>query len=183
MSEITYVSVARAFALAAHQAVGQKRKYTGDPYFMHPERVAQIVAETGTATNAMVCAAFLHDVLEDTQVREADIDEVFGPLVSKLVVELTNTTPKSAGNRAKRFQIEKARIALISPEAKTIKLADLIDNGGSIITADPSFAKVYMAEKRELLDVLANGDDHLWLRAKVMVDLYFNHQADKKLEA
>ena len=57
-------------------------------------------------------------------------------------------------------------------EAKTIKLADLIDNSKSILEYDPKFAKVYMAEKKLLLEVLEDGDKSLWLLAHKIVHDY-----------
>ena len=54
---------------------------------------------------------------------------------------------------------------MATPEAKTIKLADLIDNTKSIVEHDPRFAKVYLEEKRLLLEVLKDGDETLWQQA------------------
>ena len=54
-----------AFAKAAHEAVGQLRKYTSDPYIVHPTEVADIV-QTVAHTEVMVAAALLHDTVEDT---------------------------------------------------------------------------------------------------------------------
>jgi hypothetical protein len=56
-------------------------------------------------------------------------------------------------------------MANASPSAKTIKIADLIDNTLSIVIYDPEFAKVYLPEKMDLLQVLKEGDSDLWKRA------------------
>jgi hypothetical protein len=53
-------------------------------------------------------------------------------------------------------------LAKASPAAMTIKLADIIDNTSTIEFYDPDFAKVYLAEKRPLLDILKAGDPTLW---------------------
>ena len=58
---------ARLFATAAHAAVGQLRKYTHEPYIVHPAEVASIV-KTVAHTEAMIAAAWLHDTVEDTGV-------------------------------------------------------------------------------------------------------------------
>jgi (p)ppGpp synthase/HD superfamily hydrolase len=58
---------ARLFAKAAHAAVGQMRKYTDEPYIVHPVEVAGIVRYWG-GTDTMCVAALLHDVLEDTKI-------------------------------------------------------------------------------------------------------------------
>ena len=71
------------FAIAAHKAVGQKRKYTGDDYIVHPAEVAHIVDQVPGSTDEMVAAAWLHDVVEDTGV---DITE-YDPTFAKVYIE------------------------------------------------------------------------------------------------
>lgn len=173
------VDRAMIFCIAAHQAIGQKRKYTGEPYYRHPFNVAAIV-QSVPHSSSMVAAAYLHDVIEDTGISELEVRECFTPTIFNLVKELTNVVPKSAGNRAKRFEIEKARIATISPRAKTVKLADLLDNTSTIVKHDPSFAKVYMREKASLLDVLREGDADLWSRAQEVCNNYFDGKQTNK---
>lgn len=58
------VILAEAFATAAHAAIDQRRKWTGAPYIMHPESVVRIIQTVEWHTVDMVCAAWLHDVLE-----------------------------------------------------------------------------------------------------------------------
>src|SRR5690606_40239720 len=70
------IAQARAFAQQAHQAVGQT--YNGKPYFVHPQRVAEIVASL-TADPLAQVVAYLHDTVEDTGVTLAEIAERFGP--------------------------------------------------------------------------------------------------------
>lgn len=166
------VDTAKAFCIAAHSAVGQKRKYTGKPYYNHPIAVAKLVKKA-THTNEMIMAALLHDVVEDTEVTINLVRHMFGDTVAKLVDELTDKSKPEDGNRAKRKAIDLANLAKASPEAKTIKLADLIDNTFSIVQYDPDFAKIYMREKRELLKVLTEGDETLYNKAKSIVDEYY----------
>lgn len=160
------VEKARVFATAAHAAVGQKRKYTGEDYIVHPLQVATIVAEVG-GNEDQVCAALLHDVLEDTQVTEATLRREFGNDVTNLVVWLTNVskTVCPTANRKTRKAADKDALAKAPAEAQTIKLADLIANTESIVAEDLNFAKTYIPEKRELLEVLTLGDRGLWDRA------------------
>ena len=56
---------AERFATAAHASIGQVRKYTGEPYPVHLAGVARRVGETPGCSEAMIAAAWLHDVLED----------------------------------------------------------------------------------------------------------------------
>jgi len=60
-----------------------------------------------------------------------------------------------------------------SPRAKTVKLADLIDNSYSISEHDPGFAKIYMAEKKRLLVVLREGNPTLYAMAMEIVEAYY----------
>lgn len=158
------------YALAAHTACGQVRKYTGEPYINHPFRVASQVQGYG-GDRAMVAAALLHDVVEDTQVSVSDIRHHFGSDVAQLVDELTDVSRPSDGNRAERKALDLAHTATASPRAKTIKLADLFDNTADIVRHDPKFAKTYLAEKHALMEVLREGDiGGLWGLVKRQLD-------------
>ncbi|MTJ93609.1 MAG: HD domain-containing protein, partial [Desulfovibrio sp.] len=77
----TLIARAAAFAAEAHAAVGQVRKYTGEPYVEHPRAVARLVADAG-GDDAMVAAAWLHDVVEDTRVSLDEIRGQFGDAVA-----------------------------------------------------------------------------------------------------
>ena len=162
-------SLAEGFATGAHASVGQVRKYTGEPYISHPRAVAQLVRSV-PHTRSMVCAAWLHDVVEDTGATIDDVREAFGDAVADLVEMLTDVSRPEDGNRAARKALDRAHLAKASPDAKTVKLADLIDNSRSIMAHDPQFARVYLAEKRLLLDVLTEGDPTLYAMAWRIVD-------------
>jgi (p)ppGpp synthase/HD superfamily hydrolase len=146
---------ALAYATEAHK--GQVRKYTGEPYIEHPKAVADIVRGV-RHTPAMIAAAYLHDVVEDTPIPLTDIRLAFGEDVAGLVYWLTDKSRPSDGNRAARKAIDRLHIAAAPPNAQTIKLADMIDNTSSIAERDPSFWVVYRKEKLALLEVLDKGD-------------------------
>lgn len=151
---------AREFATRHHGAIGQVRKYTGEPYINHPAAVVALL-RTVPHTEEMLAAAWLHDTVEDT---DATIDEVraeFGPEVAELVGWLTDVSTKEDGNRDVRKTIDREHTAAAPAAAKTIKLADLIDNSHSILQRDPNFARVYLREKERLLSVLTDGDPTL----------------------
>lgn len=144
------------FATKAHSSVGQKRKYSGEDYIVHPIEVAEMVSATG-GTEEMIAAAYLHDVVEDTGISIDEIRKEFGDIVANLVNDLTNVSKPSDGNRRTRKAMDLKHTAAASEEAKIIKLADLISNAKSIVKNDPSFARVYLQEKRDLLKVLKSG--------------------------
>lgn len=154
--------LALKFATRAHE--GQVRKYTGEAYINHPIAVAEIVRSV-KHTPAMIAAAYLHDVVEDCGVLADDIGLMFGIDVEMLVSFLTDVSKPEHGNRSERKRRDREHIANAPPAAKTIKLADLIDNTKTIAERDPKFWAVYREEKRLLLDVLQDGDRELWQRA------------------
>lgn len=160
---------ALSFAVKAH--AGQIRKYTGEPYIVHPIAVADIV-RTVAHDEAMIAAALLHDVVEDCGVPFVDILDAFGRDVSDLVSWLTDVSRPSDGNRAARKAIDREHIAKAPARAQTIKLADLIDNTKTIVDRDPNFARVYIREKESLLDVLTLADPALIAIAKAQLEEY-----------
>lgn len=162
------VERARVFATAAHAAVGQTRKYTGEPYVVHPIEVSELVASVN-GTEAMVAAALLHDVLEDTEVTVDLLEEQFGSKVADLVLWLTDISRPKDGNRSARKALDRQHSAAAPAAAQTIKVADLISNTRSIVAHDPGFAKVYLEEKRLLLDVLTRADPTLLTIAREQV--------------
>ena len=109
----------------------------------------------------MLAAAWLHDVVEDTPVTLQDIEFTFGSEVAELVENLTDVSQPQDGVRRVRKEKDRQHLAKTKPEAKTIKLADLIDNTRSIAEHDQKFAKIYLAEKRLLLEVLKEGNQTL----------------------
>lgn len=168
-SGMDVVSKAQVYAMAAHAAVGQKRKYTGEPYIVHPAEVAGIVASVPGSTPEMVAAAWLHDVIEDTGCTFTDVHMAFGIDIATLVGWLTDVSRPEDGNRAVRKAIDREHTAQAPAEAQTIKLADLISNSRSIMAHDPKFAATYLEEKRQLLAVMTRGDPGLHARASALV--------------
>jgi (p)ppGpp synthase/HD superfamily hydrolase len=182
------VERARIFATAAHAAVGQKRKYTGEDYIVHPYEVAGIVRLAG-GTDVQIAAAYLHDVVEDTEVTIEQIAAMFGTEIAELVGWLTDVSKPADGNRAVRKAIDREHTAKAPAAVKTVKLADLISNTSSIIKHDLNFAETYLEEKLALLEVLTDGDTNLWQQAKFLcnegkriVQEYRVQQALEKME-
>ncbi len=168
---MNFVHEAKEFAHKAHDAINQKRKYSGEPYWVHLDAVAGIVESVG-GTPEMVAAAYLHDYLEDvvTELKRTGNNTLleeftltyntFPARVRELVVELTDVYVSADYprlNRKERKRLERERIAKDSADAKTIKLADLINNTESIVKEDPAFARTYLHEKLLLLPLLADG--------------------------
>ena len=165
------VHKAQVYAMAAHAAVGQRRKYTNEPYIVHPAEVAAMVATVPGSTPEMVAAAWLHDVVEDTGCTLTDVHLAFGADVAALVGWLTDVSKPEDGPRWYRKKLDREHTAQAPAEAQTVKLADLISNSRSIMAHDPKFAKVYLEEKRQLLAVMTQGDAGLHAEASKYVNV------------
>ena len=174
MDKVTELeSKARIFAVAAHAAVKQLRKYTNDPYIVHPAEVVEIIKGVPGHTEEMVAAGWMHDVPEDTGVSVNIIYLTFGNTVGDYVYGLTEKFTKEAYpdlNRAARKALECERLAEESAAVHTIKLADIFSNVKSISEHDPDFAKVYVPEKRLQVAVLTKGDPTLLKRVTDLIN-------------
>lgn len=177
------IEKARIFATAAHAAVGQVRKYTSEPYIVHPMEVQQLVASTRGATDEMQAAALLHDTLEDTEVTYALLHAEFGLVVADYVLWLSDVSKPEDGNRSYRKMLDRQHIAAAPAEVQTIKVADLIANTRSILAHDKNFAKVYLDEKRQLMDVLTKADAGLRARALAQLDEGIRELEQLRLDA
>ena len=166
------IEKAKYFAELKH--AGQVRKYNGAPYTTHLQDVADIVASV-PHTDEMVAAAWLHDVVEDTPTSLKEVEDNFGSLVAQYVEMLTDVSKPGDGNRKFRKELDRQHLAKAVPQAKTIKLADLINNSEDILghaktnKEAKAFAKVFIAEKNLLLEVLSEGDSTLYAKAKAIV--------------
>lgn len=169
--------IAKLFARIAHGIIGQKRKYSGARYTVHTEAVNKTVMKHG-GTSAQGQASHLHDYSEDVVTKlEAEgrlitlailqflYRHLFSHYVRHLAFELTDqfSSEKMPNvNRKTRKTMEAERIAKISDDAKTIKLADLLDNSESIVKDDPDFAITYLKEKAAMMKGLRGGNPALY---------------------
>lgn len=113
------------FARRRHNDTGAVRKVSGQPYWVHPEGVAKIVMDHG-GSDIEIKAAFCHDVLEDTGDSYEDLEEKFGEKVASIVKEVTNDKFEIARIGKEKYISEE--LCRLSPEALTVKLADMLYN-------------------------------------------------------
>jgi guanosine-3',5'-bis(diphosphate) 3'-pyrophosphohydrolase len=139
----------KALAFAAHKHRDQRRKDPeASPYINHPIALADVLVNEGGVTDVEVlCAALLHDTVEDTATTPAELEEIFGSRVAGIVAEVTDDKDLPKAER-KRLQVEHA--GELSPEAKLVKLADKICNLRDVAErAPPSWD---LARRREYFD-------------------------------
>lgn len=167
------IRMAEEFATQAH--AGQFRKYTFEPYIVHPKEVAEQVAKIKGRTPAMIAAAWLHDVVEDTPISIEDIKKHFGKEVADLVYWLTDT--EGGGNRAQRKAVTRHRLSMAPAAAQKIKKEDIIANARSIAEHDRHFWKTFMVEVIECVNVM----DHI-LNAEKNEFFFFIKELDLAYE-
>jgi len=165
----------------AHRAHGkQTRKYTPEPYIMHPVRVMEL-CRAYQADMPMLAAALLHDVLEDTPVNRQGMKDFLASIMDapqaartlQLVVELTDVYTRAAyprWNRRRRKAMETERLEKTSPAAQTVKYADIVDNCTEIAHHDPDFARVFLRECKALLKKMTRGNPQLHQKAVALVN-------------
>ena len=156
-----YRQFAHAVVFASEAHRGQKRLEGGAEvdYVVHPLRVAEHVRRIGGCDDVEVlCAAVLHDTIEDSGTRYDELAEAFGDRVARIVAELTND---SRLPKAERHEEMIRSLAGASPEAKLIKLADRYDNLLTISPADPGKRQRILTETPRLLAALCGSSPAL----------------------
>lgn len=159
MSDADCALVEHAYCFAAEKHSAQRRR-SGEAYINHPVEVAIILAELKMDSD-VVCAALLHDTVEDTEVSLGDVRGIFGDIVAELVdgvtkltnIEVDNMDEKQALNLRKMFLAMSKDIRVI-----IVKLADRLHNMRTL-AALPENRRLFKA--RETMDVYAPLADRL----------------------
>src|SRR5438477_2683626 len=171
--EIALVESAFAFSDAAHQ--GQYRK-SGEPFITHPLAVASILSEWRLDAQG-ICAALLHDVMEDTAVSKAEIEEQFGKTVAAMVDGVSKLDQIEFQSR-EEAQAENFRKMLLAMAQDVrvilIKLADRLHNMRTLDAMAPTHRERIA---RETLDIYAPIANRLGLNALYLdlQELSFKH--------
>ena len=122
--------ITKAFNFANQAHKGIKRR-SGEPYIMHPIAVASIVCDEIGLGSTSICAALLHDVVEDTDYTVEDIENIFGPKIAQIVDGLTKISGGIFGDRASaQAENFKKLLLTMSNDIRVIliKIADRLHN-------------------------------------------------------
>jgi len=127
----------KAVAFASEKHRNQRRKDAdASPYINHPIALANVLANEGGVVDAIIlCAAVLHDTIEDTKTTADELKQLFGDKVTSIVEEVTDDKALAKEVR-KEEQVRHA--PHISTEAKLVKLADKICNLRDILASPPA---------------------------------------------
>lgn len=145
--DLAIILTALEFASIKHR--DQRRKDAeASPYINHPIALAKVLSAEGRIIDTkIICAALLHDTIEDTETTAEELQAQFGKAITKIVLEVTDDKNLPKAER-KRLQIEHARHP--SKPAKLVKLADKICNLRDILYNPP--AKWPLKRKQEYFD-------------------------------
>jgi len=156
------------FASCVHK--DQKRKYSGVPYIIHPVRIAERLREIGINDETTLCAAILHDTLEDTSADPKEIDRLFGNEVLMLVNQLTRDKKKENG------YIDLSHIT--DERAMIVKIMDRIDNMQDYNQNCGSSPEKYILEAKLILnrglEIEKNAPENLKPYLKKAIDMLDN---------
>lgn len=132
--------ITRAFEFANKAHSGVKRR-SGEPYIMHPLAVARIVVNEIGLGSTSICAALLHDVVEDTEYTVEDIEREFNPKIASIVSSLTKISGGIFGDRASAQAENFRKLILTIPEdvrVILIKMADRLHNMRTLGSMPPA---------------------------------------------
>lgn len=178
--------ISLAIAKASWWHGEQVRKYTNEKYIVHPIEVMKFLA-LFTQDEAVMVAAILHDVVEDTPATVKEVEAIFGEDVAKLVFGMSEPEVPAGTNRGERKEIYRQHLEKQCWRTKMIKFGDIYSNTKDIAMHDPDFAVVYLAEIQRTINSIDDNRIPLLLRqmvkeqvklAKLYVDQF---QANKKL--
>jgi (p)ppGpp synthase/HD superfamily hydrolase len=169
--------VDKAKALATDLHKGHLRKFSRAAYIFHPHAVSFYLRTHGyNRDDNLIAAAWLHDLLEDTNYTLEQIVDNFNNDVALLVYEVTH--PNVIGNRSVRWQADLEHYSGASARGKALKMSDRICNltdywyDWDMLTAgDKKFLKdIYLPESRQLCLALQNADVNLGLSLESIID-------------
>lgn len=148
---MNHIIKAAQFADQCHR--GQFRKYTGRPYIEHPARVAGRVMTLPYVDEHVVCAAWMHDILEDC--KGVEIPAIFSPRCYRMIEALTNPSKQFPElNRDERKAMDRDHLRNVEPWVKIIKLIDRIDNLRDLQFCGDGFKYKYCRESQLLCEAI-----------------------------
>ncbi|MDJ0763253.1 MAG: bifunctional (p)ppGpp synthetase/guanosine-3',5'-bis(diphosphate) 3'-pyrophosphohydrolase [Myxococcota bacterium] len=160
--------IQRAYIYSAKQHEGQLRK-SGEPYMIHPLAVAQIIAEMGLDETS-ICAALLHDTIEDTDTTKEVVARLFGSDVA-LVVDGVTKLSKINFTRREERQAESFRKLLVAMSndirVLIVKLADRLHNMRTLHHMKPEARESIAQETRDIYAPLSDRLGISWLRSEL----------------
>jgi guanosine-3',5'-bis(diphosphate) 3'-pyrophosphohydrolase len=150
---ISQVSEAIEYAAAAHR---DQQRPTGAPYLEHLlEALEVLVRGAGVSDQDLLCAAVLHDIVEDTEISGEDLEKRFGPRVAELVGWVTIPPAGPGEDKTAVKEAALRRLASAPRDAVLIKLADRLSNVQTLRNLNPQRQRQYYDQTVRLIVPLA----------------------------
>lgn len=195
--KVEIIERAFRFAKAAHKGV---RRRSGEPYILHPIAVAKIVISELGLGSTSICAAFLHDVVEDTEFTKEDIEANFGSKIASIVEGVTKISGGIFGDKAS-LQAENFRKLLLSMSNDVrvvlLKMADRLHNmrtlgsmrpekqykiaGETLYVYAPLAHRLGLSKIKDELEDLAFKYEHPQIYAEIMEKVNEGKESREKL--
>lgn len=162
-----YIVFAKSFADLIHQQTGQT--YDGKPYLTHLEEVVGVLYKHNETSKTILCAAYLHDIVEDSGTSINTIEDLFGKSIAELVWAVTD---EPGANRKERKSKTYPKIVKAGPNAIKIKIADRIANvTHSQNSKNERMFRMYLQEANDFKKNLYSHIDD--------IDSYWTHLENK----
>lgn len=172
----------KALAFASYKHKDQRRKdQSASPYINHPIALANLLVNEGGITDAeILCAALLHDILEDTETTPEELIEAFGASIGSIVMEVTDDKSLS---KAERKQAQIAHAPHLSTKARAVKLADKTCNLRDVIESPP---RRWRLERRQQYfewgKTVIDGLRGEWSKLEVLFDQQYERKPSELSE-
>lgn len=173
--------VQQACLFAQEKHSEQTRKFTYQPYILHPLEMACVLSQIPEIEPEAMAAALLHDVVEDCGVSLQEIEKKFGLKVAQYVYYLTDPAKPEDGNRAVRMDINFAHFKQAPFIVKNIKMTDLLSNSRSIVLCDANFALVYVPTLERTTQYLKENQNIEAISLELLNKLTQTTELSKKL--
>ena len=180
--KVEIITKAFNFAKQAHKGV---RRLSGEPYIMHPIAVAQIVCSEIGLGSTSICAALLHDVVEDTDYTVEDISNIFGPKIAMIVDGLTKISGGIFGDKASaQAESFKKLLLTMSDDIRVIliKISDRLHNMRTLGSQQPNKQYKIAGETLYIYAPLANRLGLNKIKEE-LEDLSFRYEHPEEYEA
>ncbi len=180
--KVDIITKAFNFARQAHKGV---RRLSGEPYIMHPIAVAQIACEEVGLGSTSICAALLHDVVEDTDYTTEDIENIFGAKIAQIVDGLTKISGGIFGDQASAQAENFKKLLLTMSDDIRVILIKICDRLHNMRTLDSQPANKKYKIAGETLYIYAPLANRLGLNKikTELEDLSFRYEHPEQYES
>ena len=153
---------------------GDEPRRGGGLYSEHPIAVARLLAQHGFTDRPLLAAAYLHDLVEDTETTVGEIESTFGPIAARFVDQMT-LPPSAEKSFAKKHATLAKHAREMDPESRALKLADRLHNLADLHLKEPRKQRRYAIATLGLLEALSPWPEQADPLAKEILKMLHAH--------